>query len=62
MFQRFQHEMKGFIQTSIEISYWSRSAVSYHDAFDLTPIERDQWSGWLKSRLEEEAKRPYPNY
>lgn len=62
MFQRFQKEMKAFINEAIEISYWSRGALPYPDAFELTPIERDQWNDWLKRRLEQESARPYPCY
>lgn len=62
MFQRFQREMKAFLNEAMEISYWSRGAVQYNDAFDLTPIERDHWNAWLKKRLEEESKRMNPSY
>lgn len=62
MFQRFQKEMKAFIVEAIELSYWSRGALQYPDAFELTPTEREQWNTWLKQRLEVEAARPYPCY
>lgn len=62
MFQRFQRETKDLIRESIEISYWSRAAVQYDAAFDLTPIERDEWKEWLKNRIEQEVKKPNPNY
>lgn len=62
MHQRFQKELKAFITEGIELAYWSRGAMSYHDTFDLTPVERDLWSTWLKERFEVELKKPNPNY
>lgn len=62
MHQRFQKEMKGFLTEAIELCYWSRGAIAYHDVFDLTPAERDTWNLWLKERLEKEVKRPNPCY
>lgn len=63
MHQRFSTETRAFITEMMEISYWSRGAVEYHNAYDLTPIERDMWSEWLKNRVEVERKNsPYPCY
>lgn len=62
MFQRFSSETKSFLREAIELSYWSRGGVSYHDVFDMTAVERDEWHDWLKIRLEKEMNRPHPNY
>lgn len=46
----------------VQLVYFMRGAISYHDALSLTPGERDLMVEYISERLEAESKRMYPNY
>ncbi|MNC78100.1 hypothetical protein D3C75_1302330 [compost metagenome] len=39
-----------------------RGGLQYHDAFDMTPVERDLMNDFVSERIEQELKSPHPNY
>jgi hypothetical protein len=62
MFQRLIKEGKNIIETVIELVYFMRGAIQYHDMMNMTPGERDMVSEFIKKRLEREKDRPHPTY
>lgn len=62
MFQRFQKEVKEIINGAINIAYFMRGGMQYHDVYELTPVERDMISDFLRERIEKELKSPHPVY
>lgn len=62
MFQRFGREVEGLIDTAISLSWFMRGGLQYHDAYDLTPIERERMHSFITERLEKEFKKMNPVY
>lgn len=50
------------IKAVIQLVYFMRGAIQYRDMMDMTFIERQQVNDFIETRLESEAKRPYPQY
>lgn len=46
----------------VQLVYFMRGAISYHEAMLLTPGERDLMSEFITERLEYEGKKLHPNY
>lgn len=62
MYRRFQREQQDLIDMAISLAWHMRGSLQYHDAFDLTPYERDRISEFINHRLEKEFKKQYPVY
>lgn len=62
MFGRMKESSRALSKELIEMVYFMRGAVSYHDALLLTPGERSLIKEFIVERLEAEGKKVYPNY
>lgn len=62
MFNQLKSESEALLSGIIQLVYFMRGAVSYHDMVRLTPYERGLIDSFVTSRLEAENKRPYPQY
>jgi hypothetical protein len=62
MFSRLKKESEALIQGIIQLVYFMRGSIQYHDMFELTPAERDLMDNFLAKRLEAEGKNPHPQY
>jgi len=62
MFAQFTREVRDLVKTAISLSYFMRGGLQYHDAYDLTPVERDIMNDFVSDRIEQELKSPHPNY
>ena len=62
MFNRLKKESESLINGIIQLVYFMRGAIQYHDMFATTPAERDLIDNFLTKRLEVEDKRMYPQY
>ena len=50
------------IDECINIAYWMRGGIQYPDTFNLTFFERQRFGTFISDRLENEAKKSFPNY
>jgi hypothetical protein len=55
-------EIRGLIQTCLELAWYSRGAWDYHTTLQMTAAERDIANEFISKRLELEAKKHYPVY
>jgi hypothetical protein len=39
-----------------------RGALQYHDAYDLTAVERERINKFISDRMEHEVKKQFPVY
>jgi hypothetical protein len=62
MMRGFQQEATVILQNAINLTYFFRGAIQYHDVFRLTPIERMKMDDFLEERFEQEKKSPNPVY
>ena len=62
MFLNLKKETESLIKGIVQLVYWMRGAISYHDMFWLSPAERDQVRTFVDGRLEDESKLLYRNY
>jgi hypothetical protein len=53
-------DVRNLLKTSIEISYFSRAAITYEKVLHLSALERDLWIEFINKRLEIAAKSPFP--
>jgi hypothetical protein len=44
----------------MDLSYYMRGAIQYHDALLLSPMEREIGFGYVNARLEQAGKMQYP--
>lgn len=62
MFEQMRKSSRALSKDTIELAYFMRGAIQYHAAMMLTPGERDLMKEFISERLEQETKRPHPNY
>lgn len=62
MFKDLEGQTDALTSDCIELAWFMRGAISYHDFLDLTPNERKLVGKFLKKRLETEGKRANPVY
>lgn len=55
-------EIRILIRQAIEISYFSRGAISYYDVLNMSAGERDIATDFLEDRLKQASKMPFPVY
>lgn len=62
MFAVLAGQSDQIIKSIIELTYYMRGAVSYHDAMLMSPYERQEILDFINKRLEQEAKKSFPVY
>lgn len=62
MFGRLQREAKAIIRSALELAWWSRGSLQYHDVLEMTYGERDEFSEFISERLEKLKGSPHPVY
>lgn len=62
MIKRLNREVKGIVQSCIELSYFMRGAIQYHDMLLTTPGERDMIGDFITKRLDSQKKSMSPVY
>jgi len=62
MFGRLQREAQIILDSTIELTYFMRGAISYDDMLRRTYGERDRIAIFIEKRLKTEANRPHPQY
>ena len=62
MVKELKRASEMLIDECIQISYFMRGALTYEEALQRTPGERQRIGNFIEKRLEQEAKSPYPVY
>ena len=62
MIERLKREARAIVHNCIELAYFMRGAVQYHDMLLTTPAERQIFSDFIEGRLESQKKSPFPVY
>lgn len=62
MFVQMSAERKRIIQSIIQLVYFMRGSIQYHDMINMSLVERDSVEEFIEKRLEQEAKKMYPQY
>lgn len=62
MFTRLSKEASDLIKTLVQLSWFMRGAISYHEMLQMTFMEREIVREWIEERLESEKKNPNPVY
>ena len=62
MFSRLQAESKQIIRGVVELVYFMRGAIQYHDMMLMTYVEREIVKDFIESRLEAQKKSLNPVY
>ena len=62
MFYRLKKESRNIIKEVLQLVYFMRGAVQYHDMLMMTYGERDLISDFIKERLEQESGKMNPTY
>lgn len=62
MFVDMRKASKDILTSIIELVYFMRGGLQYHDAFRLTPYERETMGSFIDKRLEIEGKKLYQVY
>ncbi len=58
----FVKEIEGLLKQAFELVYFYRGAITYHQALQMSPGERELATTFINKRLEEAAKMPIPIY
>lgn len=61
MFAGFQRDVRRLLEQITEISYYMRGSIQYESVMERSFVEREIMIDFIKKRLEQEAKRPFPN-
>jgi hypothetical protein len=62
MFNQLRKSSRALTKQIVQLVYFMRGALQYHDALMLTPGERDLMEEFISERLEMEGKKIHPNY
>ena len=62
MIDRLKAEARQIVHQCVELSYFMRGAIQYHDMLQTIPAEREIISDFVKKRLESQKKSMYPVY
>lgn len=55
-------DVRNLLKSAIEISYFSRAAITYEEVKQISALERDLWVEFINKRLEQASKSPFPVY
>jgi len=55
-------DVRSLLKTAIEIAYFSRGSIQYHEVLQMSPLERDLAVEFINKRLEIAGKSPFPVY
>jgi hypothetical protein len=53
-------EVRNLLNSAIEISYFSRGAISYETVLQMSPLERELATDFINKRLEQASKSAFP--
>lgn len=62
LFTTLTAQSRQIIKSIIELAYFMRGSISYHECLLLSPFERAEMSDFINKRLEAEAKKTFPVY
>ena len=62
MINRLKREARAIVHNCIELSYFMRGAIQYHDMLLTTPAEREIFSDFISKRLDSQKKSMHPVY
>lgn len=62
MFQDLTNNGQAVIRQLIQLTYFMRGGIQYHDTFSLSPFERQEMFNFIDERLEAESKKMMPIY
>lgn len=62
MFERLDRERRLILENIIQLVYFMRGAIQYHDMLNMSQIERQAVAMFLEKRLDAEKEKMYPNY
>lgn len=62
MFNQYRADIADTIKSVIQLVYFMRGSVSYHEMMNMTYMERVMINEFIGDRLEQESKRMYPVY
>lgn len=60
MIDKLAVEVKALLTAAIEISYYTRGAVSYDQVLNMSAFERDLTIDFVNERLKAASKMPFP--
>lgn len=55
-------EVAGLVNSVVELSWYMRGGLQYHDALNLTPGERDSIRSFIDRRMESIKDHSFPVY
>lgn len=62
MFAQMESDRKKLIKSVIQLTYFMRGAIQYHDMMGMSYIEREMVGSFIEHRLEDETKKMNPVY
>ena len=62
MIQGLQREVEQTLDNIIYLTYFMRGSISYESMFHRTYGERQRIENFIEKRLEQESKKPFPQY
>lgn len=62
MFQRMRQESESLLNEIIQLVYFMRGSIQYHDMMAMSKYERSIISAFIERRLEQEKEKMYPIY
>lgn len=62
MFARMRRNTELLVKDVIQLVYFMRGSIQYHDMMFMTYVERQLVSEFIKERLERERDKPNPIY
>ncbi len=57
---QLSHETSNIIEQIVELTYFMRGSIQYHDMMHMSIPERTAVSDFISKRLEVELKKPSP--
>ena len=62
MFGRLRAEAKRLVREAVELAWFMRGSLQYHNIMDMTPLERDVVKDFIKDHMENVKDHSFPVY
>lgn len=62
MFTRLRGEAKELIKAIVQLCWFMRGGISYHDMLKMSYAEREVVREWIEEYLKTQEKNPHPIY
>jgi hypothetical protein len=62
MFNGLRGEAKAILKSCVQLCWYMRGSIQYHDILEMSPAEREIVKDFVEEHMDAIKKHPYPVY